>query len=127
MGNSAQEVQALRDLASRKPDYPMIHVLLARAMLNGSTVDYPKVLEELAQAEKLAPADPDVFYLRGKVYIATNKYKEAVAALNRSIELRPLESGPYYQLARLYQKLGKPGLAKEQFARLKYLEAAPSN
>jgi tetratricopeptide (TPR) repeat protein len=127
MGNSSQELEALRDLARHKPDYPMIHVLLARAMLNGNPVDYPKVLDELTLAEKSAPSDPDVFYLRGKVYIATNRNQEAMTALERSINLRPLEPGPYYQLARLYQKLGKPDLAKQTFARLKVLEAAPSN
>ncbi len=127
MGNSEQELQALHDLSRHKPDYPMIHVLIARAMLNGGAIDYPKVLGELALAEKAAPEDPDVYYLRGKVFIATNRYREAATALNRSIELRPLEPGPYYQLARLYQKMGKSELAKEQFGRLKYLEAAPSN
>lgn len=127
IGNSAQELEALEALSRRKPDYPMIHVLIARAMLNGNPVDYAKVLDELAAAEKAAPTDPDVFYLRGKVYAATDRSPEAIAALKRSIDLRPLEPSPYYQLARLYQKAGKPELAKEQFDRLKVLEAAPSN
>ncbi len=127
MGNSGQELEALRELSRRKPDYPMIHVLLARAMLNANPVDYRKVLEELDQAEKIAPADPDVFYLRGKVDIATSQTEEALVALKHSIELRPMEPSPYYQLARLYQKLGKPELAKEQFERLKVLETAPAN
>jgi tetratricopeptide (TPR) repeat protein len=105
----------------------MIHVLIARAMLNATPVEYPKVLDELALAEKAAPSDPDVFYLRGKIYAATNRNQEAVAALERSINLRPLEPSPYYQLARLYQKLGKPDLAKRTFERLKILEAAPAN
>lgn len=127
MGDSGQELAALRDLARYKPDYPMIHILLARAMLNANPADYPKVLEELALAEKAAPSDPDVFYLRGKVYAATNRQQEAVGALERSINLRPLEPSPYYQLARLYQKLGKPELAKQTFDRLKVLEAEPAN
>lgn len=127
IGNSVQELAVLRDLARHKPDYPMIHVLIARAMLNSTPVEYPKVLNELAAAEKAAPSDPDVFYLRGKVYVATNQNQEAVAALERSIHLRPLEPSPYYQLARLYQKLGKPDLAKQTFARLKVLEAVPAN
>ncbi len=104
----------------------MIHVLIARAMLASSHVDYPKVLDELAQAEKSSPLDPDVFYLRGKVYVAMNRYDDAVAALRRSIELRPMETGPYYQLARLYQKLGQSTLAAEEFQRVKYLEIAPA-
>jgi tetratricopeptide (TPR) repeat protein len=127
MGNPAQELDALEKLSQRKPDYPMIHVLIARAMLNAIPVDYAKVLDELALAEKIAPADPDVFYLRGKAYAATNRPEEAVAALKRSIDLRPQEPGPYYQLARLYQKLGHSDLAKEQFNRLKILEAVPAN
>ena len=126
MGNSEQEVGVLRELSRRKPDYPMVHVLIARAMLGSDHVEYPRILDELAQAEKSAPADPDVFYLRGKVYLAMNRYQDAVAALRRSIELRPMETGPYYQLARLYQKLGESKLANEQFERVKYLEGNPS-
>jgi tetratricopeptide (TPR) repeat protein len=122
MGNSEQEVQALRDLVGRNPNYPMIHVLIARAMLASARADYSKVLDELAEAEKNAPVDADVFYLRGKVYTAMNRYNDAVAALRRSIELRPMETGPYYQLARIYQKLGDTNLAAEQFQRVKYLE-----
>jgi len=125
MGNSEQEVEILRDLSHRKPGYPMIHILIARAMLNSGHVDYSKVLDELVQAENSAPLDPDVFYQRGKVYVAMNRYDDAVAALRRSIELRPMEAGPYYQLARLYQKLGQSKLAAEEFQRVKYLEAAP--
>jgi tetratricopeptide (TPR) repeat protein len=124
MGNSEQEVQALRDLVRRKPNYPMIHVLIARAMLASGHVEHAKVLDELVQAEKSAPLDPDIFYLRGKVYFAMNRYDDAVAALRRSIELRPMETGPYYQLARIYQKRGESKLAAEQFQRLKYLESA---
>jgi tetratricopeptide (TPR) repeat protein len=124
MGNSEEEVQILRDLARRRPNYPMIHVLIARAMLAAGHIDRPKILAELSVAEKSSPLDPDVFFLWGKVYIAMNRYDEAVAALRRSIELRPMETGAYYQLARIYQKLGNSSLAAEQFERVKYLESA---
>jgi tetratricopeptide (TPR) repeat protein len=126
MGNSEQELETLGDVERRKPAYPMIHVLIARAMLSSGQVHYPKVLDELLQAEKSAPLDPDVFYLRGKVYLAMNRYNDAVSALRRAIELRPMETAPYYQLARLYQKLGESKLAAEEFQRVKYLESAPA-
>ncbi len=126
MGDSERELQTLLELAHRKPAYPMIHILIARAMLSGGHVDYSKVLNELLQAENADPLDPDLFYLRGKVYLATNRYPDAISALQRSIELRPMETGPYYQLARIYQKLGEPKLAAEQFARVKYLETSPA-
>lgn len=123
-GSSDQEALTLLDLAQRNPAYPMIHVLIARAMLSEAHVDYAKVLDQLSQAEKADPLDPDLFYLRGKVYLAMNRNRDAISCLRRSIELRPMETGPYYQLARLYQKLGDSKLAAEQFARVKYLENA---
>lgn len=123
-GEGAQELAALRDLVRYKPDYPMIHVLLARAMLNQAAPDYPKVLDELSRAAKESPSDPDIFFLEGKAYLALSRYEEAVTALQRSIALRPTEPSPYYQLARVYQKLGQPDMAREQFQRVKYLESA---
>ena len=42
---------------------------------------------------------------------------DAVAAFQKAIELRPMETGAYYQLGRLYQKLNQPELAKEQMER----------
>ena len=119
------EIQTLRKLARLKPEYPMIHMLAAQAMLSTPSmdpVDYPKVLEELAQAEKSTPEDPDIFYLRGKVYAATRRYREAVAALKRSIELRPMEPGPYYQLGLLYRKLGQTQLAREVLDRMEHMK-----
>jgi tetratricopeptide (TPR) repeat protein len=124
LADAAAELQVLRDLARRKPDYLLIHVLIARALLNVNAVDYGQVLKELAEAEKAAPSDADLFYLRGKAYVATNREEDAVAAFRRSIELRPMEPGAYYQLGRLYQKLGRPELATQQMQRLKYMETA---
>ena len=124
LGNTTQEIDALRRLAQLKPDYPMIHVLIARAMLGAEPADYQNGFDELSLAEKETPDDPDVFYLRGKACLSLGRYDDAAAALRHAIELRPTEPGPYYQLAKAYQKLGKAELAKEQFERLKYLESA---
>jgi len=111
-----------------KPDYPMIHVLAAQAMLTMDPVDYPKVLTELAVAEKTAPNDPDVFYLRGKALAAMKRFREAVIALKRATELRPMDPNAYYQLGLTYQKIGEAALAHETLERLRYIRqisAAP--
>ncbi|HZT29586.1 MAG TPA: tetratricopeptide repeat protein [Bryobacteraceae bacterium] len=126
MGRTEQEVQVLRDLARRQPTYPMVHVLIAQAMLRTDPPDYPHVLEELAWAEKAAPADADLFYLRGKVYAGTNRYPEAVTALRRAIELRPMEPSYYYQLGLVYRKLGQSALARETLARMEYIKPVPN-
>ena len=77
-------------------------------------------------AEKTSPADPEIFYLRGKAYVAEGRYQAAVAPLRHSIELRPMDPAPYYQLAKAYQKLGETELAREQFERVRYLESVPA-
>lgn len=123
LGNISQEVKALEDLAQVNPDYPMIHVLIARALLSDAPVDYQKVLGELSLAETAAPSDPDVFYLRGKVCLTLGRYEEALSNLRHSVELRPMEPSAYYQLGKVYQKLGETEMAKQQFDRLKYLES----
>jgi Flp pilus assembly protein TadD len=122
-GASIQEVKILHELGSRNPDYPGIHLLLARAMLNLDPVDYTKTLDELALAEKRSPLEAEIFYLRGRAYLATNHSEEAAAALRRAIELGPMDPGPYYQLARLYEKLGQKEMARNTFARMRYLKS----
>lgn len=121
-GNNAEEIEALRELEHQHPDYPMIHVLLARAMLNQRPAEYTKILEELALAAMAAPNDPEVYFLQGKIYVALNRYEQAVSVFERSIGLRPTEPSVYYQLARVYLKLGKTDFARQQFERVKYLE-----
>jgi len=119
-GNFNREVQVLQDLAEHKPDYPMIHVLIARAMLNVVPLNGPAVASELDLAEKAAAADPDIAYLRGKLDVAMNRYQDAVASFQRAVQLRPMDSATYYQLARAYQKLGNADLAKQAFERMNY-------
>lgn len=61
-----QEAGILRDLAQRQPDYPMIHLLIARALLDADPANYPMVLKESALAERSAPSDAEICYLRAK-------------------------------------------------------------
>jgi tetratricopeptide (TPR) repeat protein len=118
------ETQALRRLAHIHPDYPMVGVLTARAMMTMDPVDYPAVLAELAQAETRTPGDADIFYIRGKAYVAMNRYQAAVTALRRAIALSPMDPGPYYQLGLTYRKLGETDLARQTLDRMQHLKPA---
>jgi tetratricopeptide (TPR) repeat protein len=122
MSEPAREVHVLEELAGRNANYPGIHVLLARALLTLDPPEHAKALTELELTEKSAPPNADTFYLRGKIYLATNQETRAAEALSRAIELQPMDPAPYYQLGRLYQKLGKAELAKDTFARLQFLK-----
>jgi tetratricopeptide (TPR) repeat protein len=121
-GRPELESRALHRLAAVKPDYPMLHVLTAKAMTMIDPPDYPAVLAELAQAEKRTPNDADIFYLRGKSYVAMNRLREAVPALQRAIELAPLDPGPYYQLGLAYRKLGQADAARQILDRMQYIK-----
>ena len=121
-GQPDAEIQTLRKLAAAKPDYPMIHVLTAKALLSAPEPDYAQVLAELAQAETATPTDADVYYLRGKALLATQHYEDAVAPLKRAIALQPTEPSPYYQLGIAYRKLGQTALAKQQMDRMQFLK-----
>lgn len=123
MGQPKLATEILRKLAARKPDYPMLHVAIAQSLLNDVPVDSAAVLEELALAEKISPEDYDVWYLRGKVYVGMNKVPEAIASLDRAIELRPADSSAYYQLALAYRKSGQAALSKRQFEIVEYLKS----
>jgi tetratricopeptide (TPR) repeat protein len=118
------EVQSLRRLARVQPDYPMLHTLIARAMMTMPAVDYPGVLSELAHAEKRTPNDPEIPYLRGKAYVGMNRDQDAVAALKRAIELAPLDPGPYYQLGLAYRRLGQIELSRQILARMQHLKGS---
>jgi len=121
-GRAELETQTLQQLARVKPDYPMVGVLTARAMMTQDPVDYPAVLQVLAQAEKRSPADADVFYLQGKAYAALGRNPEAIAALRRSIELRPMDPAPYYQLGLTYRKAGQVELSRQVLSRMEHLK-----
>jgi tetratricopeptide (TPR) repeat protein len=123
-GRPELETQTLRRLSHIHPDYPMVRVLTARAMLTMNPVDYAAVLAELAQAETRTPNDADISYIRGKVFFAMNRYQEAVTALRRAIALGPMDPGPYYQLGLTYRKLGETDLARQTLDRMQYLKPA---
>jgi Flp pilus assembly protein TadD len=91
-------------------------------MMTMDPADYPGVLAELARAEKSTPADADIFYIRGKVFITLNRYQEAITALRRAIALRPMDPSPYYQLGLTYRKLGQSDLARQILDRMQHLK-----
>ena len=124
LGEFRKAAEALQQLARRQPDYPMIDVMIAQALLQQETPDYEQALRRLDRAEQAAPDDPDVHYLRGKAYSSMGRYAEAVKPLERAIELGPMVSQSYYQLGRVLQKLGRASEAQEQYDKVKYLKSA---
>ncbi len=120
-GDFPRATATLEKLAARRPDYPMIDVMIAQAILKETEPDCARALGRLTRAEKLSPEDADAYYLRGRILVQLGRYAEAVDALKRAIALAPSAAGSYYQLGLAYQRLGQAALAKEQFDRMKAL------
>jgi tetratricopeptide (TPR) repeat protein len=120
------EARTMQRLAAVKPDYPMVHVLAARAMMNVDPMNTAAVLSELSKAEKIAPGDADVFYLRGKAYETMNRYREAAAAYEHAIELRPLDPSAYYRLGMAYRNLGQIDRSRQIVERMQHLKQPPT-
>ena len=91
-------------------------------MLVQDPVDYLAVLRVLAEAEKIAPGDADIFYLRGKTYAVMGKNQEAIAALRHAIELRPMDPAPYYQLGLTYRKVGQTEISRQVLRRMEHVK-----
>ncbi len=121
-GDAARATATLRQLARRQPAYPMIHISIAQAMLAEDPVEPRGALRELAEAEKAAPGDFDVFYLQGKVHALLNQYKEAEIAFRRAIALRPTEPSPHYQLGLAYRKSAEETRARREFDLVEHLK-----
>src|ERR1035438_8477207 len=72
-GEPKLATDTMRKLARLKPDFPMIHLVIARSISQEDPVDSAGVLQELDLVEKAAPDDYEVYYLQGKVYLGMNK------------------------------------------------------
>ena len=125
-GELARATESLRRLAERKPGFPMIHVSLAQALMEEGPSRSEAALAALEKAERISPADPDVYFLRGKLHLAQGRLHDAVAAFSRAIALRPDSPTFRYQLGLAYQRMGKHGEAKDQFERMKHLQESES-
>jgi uncharacterized protein HemY len=55
------------------------------------------------------------------------RWEDAATELKRGIELNPKHAAAHFQLARAYEKLGKPELAQAERAEHERLTAAETN
>jgi tetratricopeptide (TPR) repeat protein len=119
-----REIRTMRRLAELRPDYPMLPVMLAQSLMDAGPSGYKQALEELQRAEEGTPRDADIFSLRSRLFQRMGRLDEAEMQLRHAVELRPTDPTFRYQLALLYQRLGKEDLALEQIEKKNHLERA---
>jgi Tfp pilus assembly protein PilF len=82
----------------------------AGAMSDGQPVT---ALQDLAQAEKIAPKMPEIFHTRALVYVKKGEFPQAIAAAKRAVELNPKYSAAQTTLGKLLMDQGHPDEAIE--------------
>jgi tetratricopeptide (TPR) repeat protein len=69
----------------------------------------------LSQAKEINLKSSQVRYQLGKAYFDLNRFADAQTETEEAIRLNPDEAPAHYLLARIYQRVGKPEMAAEQF------------
>ncbi len=123
-GNYREAEALLARIVAAVPRHPEAYYHIARlALVRG---DRRAALSAAKKSVALRPDDPAVADLYGRVLHQSNKNKEAVAALQRALELDP-ENGLYhYHLAGVYETLGRPEDAEAEMTLSAVQLAAPS-
>jgi tetratricopeptide (TPR) repeat protein len=75
----------------------------------------------LGKATKLQNDIRIAFLDMGTILAQEKRYDEAVAALQRAVELDPAQPDAHYRLARVYQEMGKTAESQKEFAKVREL------
>jgi Flp pilus assembly protein TadD len=80
--------------------------------MNGA---YDKAIKVFGQAEKLAPDNPEIYFLKGVCLHSINEVEQAVNSLNRAVSLKPDYKEAHQQLGYIYLTGKAPKKAIEAF------------
>ena len=108
----------------KAPDNYMPVFLHAKALAASPVPDEVAIETKLRRSTLLNDSYWESHLELGVLLLRQGKYPEAARALSRSIELNPRNAGAHYQLARVYQRLGKPDLAQAERAEFERLKSA---
>jgi DNA-binding SARP family transcriptional activator/TolB-like protein/Tfp pilus assembly protein PilF len=79
---------AINRALALEPKLPAAYAALAEYYYR-TKLDYPRALDAIAIAQRLAPSDPDALYVKALVERRQNHWKEAISDLNRASEIDP--------------------------------------
>jgi Tfp pilus assembly protein PilF len=111
-----------------KPPTPIVRdaeALLHRGIEALERERHEEAVVLLRQAIGLDDLSPGAFLALGIALMKTRRMQEAMAALERAIELAPQEFFPRLRMAELYMRLGIPTRAREELDRAMDLSQSP--
>lgn len=92
-----------------------IHMDMGVAYLKSQR--YAPALRELIEAEKLTPADPEIYFYKGSSYYGSGMKEKAVSEFKRAIALNPGYSEAHNYLGVIYMEGGLYTHALDEFAK----------
>ncbi len=121
LGRDKEADAAIRKALKLKPDSARLHLMQAAIAFQRD--DYAAAHESLDAAQKLDPADPKVYELRGRTWLLQGHSSEAIEALNQAVALDP--GAARLILALAYRSAGRIAEAMRTLEQL--LEMDPDN
>jgi serine/threonine-protein kinase len=119
-----EQVEAnCRRAAELNNQLPAVYVSLAR--VHNGKGEYNLALQEIQQALKLEPHDPDALLGEASVYASLGRTEEAESTFKKAAALRPQTWGGHYELGAFYYRQKRYDDAAAEFRRV--IELTPDN
>ena len=112
-----------RRAAGLNNQLPAVYVTLAR--VHNGKGEYNLALQEIQQALKLDPRDPDALLGQAAVYASMGRHEEAESIYRKAAALRPQHWAGYYELGGYYYRQQRYADASQAFERV--LTITPDN
>ena len=118
-----------RRAIARDPEFALPYVGLAEATLNSTSLNgrslaavAAEVTTLLDQADALSTDLPESIAVRGWLALEQFNLDDALALMQRAVELNPSDAGTQRRLGDLYEQMAQPRLAAERFDRAAELD-----
>jgi tetratricopeptide (TPR) repeat protein len=105
--------ESLHQAETLAPDAVRVH--LAAGLLNQTTGQYGRALEDYQRVEEIEPGNVEALLRSARIYDAQNMLDKAIENYQNAIKFEPGSSTPYQHLGAFYYHRGKYLLAAEQF------------
>ncbi len=116
-------IETLEKVLQIDPDNGDAHFGLGM-VLSDRSAEHDRALVHLRRAIDADPSNPTAYYLLGRVLIVEEELEEALAALQRSLELSPGLADAHYRIALVYARLGDREAARRHQESFQQLSSA---
>jgi len=117
--NYEEARQMVETAVSLGAEGPEAYFYLAESTMYSSPDQLPAAQKAIEKAEALAPQDPWIRAIAGRIALSRKQFEKAVEELQRATELRPHFAQAYYNLAQAHKALGQTAKAESELEMVK--------